>query len=115
MCEQNTNNRHKWADVLIAIAEGREVQWNYNGQKWEDFNPSRHNAPSLQHPFGEIQWRVKPKIVRKYCYAYEAKNGLRNVTPPHYLNDDDFIDRNYVDKIVWFQRLDNSCVETEEV
>lgn len=112
MCEQNKEvKRHRWADVIIAAANGNVVQYSENGKDWRDYSGER--ALERFSWSGDC-YRVKPKIVRKYCYAYEAKNGLRCVTPPHYLNDEDFIDRNYVDKIVWFQRLDNSCVEVEE-
>jgi hypothetical protein len=53
--------RHKWADVLIAIAEGREVEYSYDfGDNWNDAgdkNPIAHDG---------YEWRVKPVPVKRY-------------------------------------------------
>lgn len=111
MCEQNKElKRHKHYDVLIAIAEGREFQiYSEHAGQWQDWNPS------LKDPinFPNEKYRVKPKIVRKYHYAYGSGRSI-HVTAYRYKDDEDFVSNGY-SNADWFQRLDNSCVESEEV
>lgn len=53
------NKRHKWADVLIAIAEGRPVQcWSNCNDDWLDCTVTENVNP-LTKPYHE--WRVKPE------------------------------------------------------
>ncbi len=66
--------RHKWADELIAIAEGREIEGlEVCGRVWElghnSFNPITHSY---------YQWRIKPKpkpdVIRHFSvYINELK------------------------------------------
>jgi hypothetical protein len=46
--------RHKWADVIIAWAEGREVQYKV-GDFWHPV--SEKGDPWLEH----IEYRIKPE------------------------------------------------------
>ncbi len=47
---------HKHADILRAIADGKEVQCRFPG-KHSFFTPALHNPVS--HP--DLEWRVKPE------------------------------------------------------
>lgn len=50
--------RLKWADVIIAMANGETGQWLHVGGKWVDgvdYNP-------MSYP--EYEWRVKPKTIK---------------------------------------------------
>lgn len=49
--------RHKHADVLIAISEGKEVECRFNCNKpW--------HSPTICNPLDQsnIEWRIKPEI-----------------------------------------------------
>lgn len=50
--------RLKWADVIIAMANGDTAQWLTTTGKWSDslgFNP-------LSNP--EYEWRIKPRTIK---------------------------------------------------
>lgn len=71
------NERHRHADVLIAIAEGREVQCRGNAFGWTEdaawVNPPGGTINPLAHP--QMDWRVKPtprKPRRIWVNEYEA-------------------------------------------
>jgi hypothetical protein len=63
---------HRHADVLRAIADGREVEYSYDfGNNWNDAydkNPIAHDG---------YKWRVKPVPVIRYEYLLwnEARNA----------------------------------------
>lgn len=62
------SNRHKWADCIIAWAEGKEIQWRYiKGavRPWYDFT----NNGNAEFNNCGIEWRVKP---HKYQYLMDA-------------------------------------------
>lgn len=61
--------RHPHADVLIAIAEGREVQFRrYSTSDWEDAT-EEHLFPL--DPRNTLQWRVKPQKLKRWMNVYE--------------------------------------------
>lgn len=63
--------KHKHADVLIAIAEGREVQFQTSDGKWHD---TKHPNPLLNH---ETEWRVKPVPKEpEYCYINQEADVM---------------------------------------
>lgn len=65
----NTKQRHKWADVIIAWANGEDVQFKVpNSSIWQD-------CTSENPGFGVIggQWRVKPAEV---WIAIHKINGI---------------------------------------
>ncbi len=57
---------HKWADVIHAIADGKEVQWKTSSGTWQDaeFEP----YTPITEP--DLEWRIKPEpkpdVVRYY-------------------------------------------------
>ena len=56
--EKHMNKRHKWADVIIAWAEGKEIQWRLIGDAtWRD--RIELGVPAFSDE--NIQWRIKPE------------------------------------------------------
>lgn len=52
------DKRHKWADVIIAMANGEETQWqDFHG----DWNDPRDRNP-ISHP--GCEWRIKPRTIK---------------------------------------------------
>jgi hypothetical protein len=70
---------HKWHDVLIAIAEGREVEFKVSAHSaWEsspDVNPLNDLAV-------DWEWRVKPVPVIRYEWLQKANANQRYVIYP---------------------------------
>lgn len=63
---------HKHAEVLRAIADGKEVQ--FFNECWHTFNQDYHASP-LSNP-GEIRaWRVKPEPKPDYCFYAGYNNN----------------------------------------
>lgn len=51
---------HKHAEVLRAIADGKEVQCKYKDERdWEDYNEDLHASPLDCTEL--LEWRVKPE------------------------------------------------------
>ena len=86
---------HKWADVIKAWADGKEIQYRYLHfpDEWMTANmPNFH--------MDNIQWRIKPETVkyRRYLWnqgKYVAVGALNDnilSTTPHYIErDNNFI------------------------
>lgn len=49
---------HKWADVLLAIADGKEVQYKSSNGLWIQMVWNSDVSP-ISHP--ELEWRIKPE------------------------------------------------------
>lgn len=50
--------RLKWADVIIAMANGKEAQWqDFNGD-WQE--------PGIRNPMSHpgVEWRIKPATIK---------------------------------------------------
>jgi hypothetical protein len=75
--------RHKHAEVLIAIAEGREVEYSYDfGDNWNDAgdeNPIAHDG---------YEWRVKPVPVIRYEWLIGYQYAFDTHYKPAAENDD---------------------------
>lgn len=81
---RDINKRHPHADVIIAWANGEDIQWLSNG-KWETLSPNEM-APSF---YPSLQYRVKPKTkvikFRLYRYHLNSNIGLSLQTEEDYL------------------------------
>ncbi len=53
--------RHPFAEILIAIAEGKEVEYKYM-YNWYTFDYTADDFPGVQKG---CEWRIKPKIVKQ--------------------------------------------------
>jgi hypothetical protein len=67
MCQEN--KRHKHADLIIAWANGAEIQFLNQFGKWQDTVPSWSTT---------CDYRIKPKpSVKKYLLVYLVRGALR--------------------------------------
>lgn len=82
------NKPHKHAEVLRAIADGKEVQFKCVGGDWSDYNAKWYCSPL--DCADDIEWRVKPEPKPDYCFyaGYDNKDCCGNL---HY-SDEDVID-----------------------
>ena len=64
------SNRHKWADVIHAFADGKEIQWRWIvgciDRPWFDFCQVSY----AQFDNSAIEWRVKPHKYQDVIDAY---------------------------------------------
>lgn len=51
--------RHKHADVIIAWANGKDIEFSYQGSKWLDYSEECGMFND------NIDYRIKPKIVKR--------------------------------------------------
>ena len=60
---------HRWAEVIKAWADGKEIQWKYYEGDWKTYNQS--NGISASPAFNDqvYEWRIKP----------QAKTGWINI------------------------------------
>ena len=62
--------KHKWHDVLIAIAEGNEVEYKHEGGEWvlaiiSQVTPLTHSR---------FEWRIKKEPVIEVVYYFQQFN-----------------------------------------
>ena len=62
------NKRHKHADVIIAWANGEEIEYKWHGE-WHDWDDN--STPSF---YEECEYRIKPKRVKKEGWVNVYKN-----------------------------------------
>ena len=74
------NNTHKHRDVIIAWANGEEIQFKWHDE-WHDWD--ERDSPAF---YEESEYRIKPKRVKKegwvnvypgnfLCYFYNKKHA----------------------------------------
>ena len=63
--EADGKKRHRWADVIIAFAEGKDIQCRFVTWEWCDVD----NLNMINH--NDMEWRIKP----------EKKKGWINIYP----------------------------------
>ena len=69
--------RHKWADVIIAIAEGRAVQFvSRQTGVFIDYEPTVHTSPMMGI---DVEWRIKPRTIK--IGDMEVPEPLRSFQP----------------------------------
>ena len=65
--------KHKHYDVIVAWANGEEIQWSKDGKSWY-----RHDGGQPSWIEG-IYYRVKPKIPMYRLYSTKDMPGIVNV------------------------------------
>ena len=117
MCEKEqaiTNNkRHVHADLIIAWANGAEIQAK-QGDDWRDWVNPITSPTWCPH----YEYRVKPKPpVKKYLWAFCLKrDGVAKATQFHFESEEDLIKRLFGNELGtpsfhWIQRIEASCKE----
>lgn len=66
--------RHKYADVIIAWAEGKEIQCKYAGM-WMDWRNSIRQPMVGPNFSTEIEWRIKPEKKTGWVNIYKTEKG----------------------------------------
>lgn len=61
-----TNTPHPNRDALIALAEGKTVQYKGQGCDWADYRPSYRTLISPIDPDSDVLWRVKPEPIERW-------------------------------------------------
>lgn len=67
--------RHKWADVIIAYAEGKEIQCATIGYNdWVSVGDSNTCDSGYFPSFGasNLQWRIKPEVKTGWLVMYKS-------------------------------------------
>lgn len=58
----SAKNKHRRYDVIVAWAEGKQIQFSYDGNEWSDLE--KHlNLSAFDSDF--LRWRIKPTTVTK--------------------------------------------------
>jgi len=63
--------KHKHADLIIAWANGAEIQFREYAGEWNDFQP---NGYACWHQ--DMEYRIKPKLKPDFVYHVSVKFGL---------------------------------------
>lgn len=66
--------RHRWADVLIAIAEGKEVEMLSCDGQWILTKQGYGYKTPISFP--EYEWRVRVEPVIKIQYRFLTTDGV---------------------------------------
>ena len=100
--------KHPLHDILIAIAEGKPVQYNRYGE-WIDLDPSKS---FILRTKDAKMWRIKPKEkVNKWRWVVKSHaTGALSVTNGYYPEPGWVENPNYVN----VQKVDSSMIEAEE-
>ena len=80
--------RHKHADVIIAWAEGKDIQlWDVTGERWVDF-------PNVQPRFlTENTYRIKPPAKKYRVALFEGDTGACYTSTVDTSEDADFYEK----------------------
>lgn len=78
---------HPLAHILHAIADGKAVQWLFQGSggsQWIDFDPTRRTIDV------QSEWRIKPAA--KYQVLFFSKTSQKyRLTDGHFESKDEFL------------------------
>lgn len=71
--------KHKWYDVIVAIAEGKAVERNYDNGGWEDYIEGRHCSPL--DVIDDCEWRIKKEPVIEVKYYFKEGDAYYTFQP----------------------------------
>ena len=82
--------RHKHADVIIAWAEGKDIQlWDVTGERWVDFQ-------NVQPRFlTENTYRIKPPAKKYRAALFEGDTGARYTSTVDTSEGADFYEKSW--------------------
>lgn len=99
--------RHKHADLIIAWANGAEIE--YYHKNFKSWNPA--NAPVWRE---DIEYRIKPKpLIKKYQWACNS-SAVCFVTNGYYADEQALRLAYGCTNFIWVQRIDPSMKEFED-
>ena len=107
--QQTNSKRHKHADLIHAWAEGAEIQFLTEKDKWADLP----GAPCWNKDY---QYRIKPKLVKKWKWVVKhTQSGEMAVTTAHYADEAEFNCISVLHLSFEFvQKVDSTEIEVEE-
>ncbi len=95
--------RHKYYDVIVAWAEGKEIQYrhkhHYKSGKWIIVKPENFsNSPNFSND--DVEWRIKPEIkTLKYRVALVHQFKDKNIKELEFYIPEDMVqepDSNFI-------------------
>ena len=104
--------KHPLHDILIAIAEGKPVQY-FVDDTWIDLNP---NNPFHIDPQCSISWRIKPKEkVKKYRWLLQdiRDKHILKVSGKLYESRVDFNVNNLNSMFIAVEPIESTMIEVE--
>lgn len=67
--------KHKYYDVIVAWANGEDIQYSSIDLPWKDYEPYAENSvPAFN--YNEFSWRIKPKTTIKRCRMALFTDGM---------------------------------------
>ena len=100
-----TNKPHKHAELIKKWADGAIVQWHNQDGRWYDV---RANRPTWDE---EVEYRIKPTIVKKWHWVYRDSFWKLKVTTSCY-TEQDFNEK--FPRLTLIQKIDSTMIEVEE-
>ncbi len=61
--------RHKYYDVIVAWAEGKEIQYKHKGYDWSSRTINNFPFDSPNFNMDGVEWRIKPEDKGQYRIA----------------------------------------------
>lgn len=107
--ETMTNKPHKHAELIKKWADGAIIQ--YKGGTSEVWTDCGDNHPYWSR---DVNYRVKPNLVKKWKWVYENPEGSMIVTCLHYSSPEEFNNLNPYNKGKILQKVDSTMIEVEE-
>jgi hypothetical protein len=81
-------DKHKWASVIRAWADGKIVQHRDENSlyNWVDYCAIGEASPAFNN--SRLKWRVKPETVTKWQWLYrDSDSQPYNITDEYYANE----------------------------
>lgn len=75
-----TTTQHQYANILRAIADGEEIEWQRSNGCWEYQGLDQTFAEIANNAYSPNRYRVKPKTIT--INGFEVPEPLRQMPPP---------------------------------
>lgn len=111
--EENMEKKtpHKHAELIKKWADGAIIQLKQCNGEWVN---TAHNDPSWCN---EIEYRVKPTLVKKWKWVVKTENNYMSVTNGLYATPEDYFSQNayaVIHNVEVLQKVDSTMIEVEE-
>ena len=111
-CLEHTGDvlRHPHAEILIAIANNKNIQLQYREEDDDIWIDAAH-TDCLTHP--HYEYRIKPEPVKTYKILYQGRDGEFKVSLEYYQSAEEFNQQNPVLEAK-FARIIEESVKLED-
>lgn len=94
-------------ELFKAIAEGKEIQYCIgNAGEWKEYNINFFHS--------NIQYRIKPKKIKKWRWVFQSTDGTYLVTNNHYKDQEDYNNKYPSTSYKLIQPILETEIEVEE-